>query len=330
MRIVIATGIYPPEIGGPAAYAKGVHEALTARGFDAPVVLFSGLRKYPTGLRHVLYAIALLRAARHAHAIIAFDTGSAGIPAALVARVLRIPLIIRIGGDFVWEMYMNRTQDRVPLPLFYAAHKSLNLKERLAFALVRWMLKHAELAFNTQWLADIWMQPYRLSRERVHVVGNVIGERLPSTGDEPVMLLYGRDTAIKNTAAFRRAFERARTEGVSLRLEEGRVPREEFLERIRLGQSVAVPSVSEVAPNSVIDAIRCGKPFLLSKYSGYAERFAQYGVIVDPLDEDSMVRGIKELADPAIYARLRSRIAEFKEMRTYDDVTREFLAILKL
>jgi hypothetical protein len=32
MRIIIATGIYPPEVGGPALYAKGVKESLERAG----------------------------------------------------------------------------------------------------------------------------------------------------------------------------------------------------------------------------------------------------------------------------------------------------------
>ena len=56
MRIIIATGIYPPEVGGPALYAKGVKESLERAGNEAPVVLFGGLRRYPSGVRHLLYA----------------------------------------------------------------------------------------------------------------------------------------------------------------------------------------------------------------------------------------------------------------------------------
>jgi glycosyltransferase involved in cell wall biosynthesis len=102
----------------------------------------------------------------------------------------------------------------------------------------------------------------------------------------------------------------------------------ELIERIRRAYAVAVPSVSDVAPNVVIDAIRCGKPFLLTKYSGYADRFGEYGILVDPLSIEDMTRGIKELADPAVYSRLCKRIAEFKEVRTYADIAREYVALM--
>jgi glycosyltransferase involved in cell wall biosynthesis len=85
-----------------------------------------------------------------------------------------------------------------------------------------------------------------------------------------------------------------------------------------------------VAPNAIIDSIRCGKPFLLTKYSGYAEEFGRFGVIVDPLDENDMARGVRELAEPARYAELVAGISRFKTVRTYDDVARDMLALITI
>jgi glycosyltransferase involved in cell wall biosynthesis len=329
MRIVIATGIYPPEVGGPALYAEGVKKALEADGHEAPAVLFGSLRKYPSGVRHLLYAIKLWRAARGASAIFAFDAFSVGVPAVFIGKLRRIPVVIRIGGDFVWESYVERTADLVPLADFYRVWRALNLKERTERMMVGWMLRRAELAFNTPWLLQIWRAPYGIDASRAHVVENVIGQRIEHVAEaDRSLLLYGRQIALKNTPAFRNAFEKARTAGVGLELKEGMVPYAELIEKIRACYAVAIPSISEVAPNAVIDAIRCGKPFLLTKYSGYAERFKDMGVIIDPLDEADMARGVRELADPEIYARLCANIAAFKGLRTYADVAREMLALV--
>ena len=330
MRIIIATGIYPPEIGGPALYAKGVKESLERGGNEAPVVLFGGLRGYPSGVRHFLYAFKLWHAARRADAIFAFDTYSVGVPAVFVGMFRRVPVVIRIGGDFVWESYIERTKDLVPLPDFYRSPRDLNRKERVAKSLVTWMLRHAHLAFNTPWLLDIWHEPYTIDPKRTHVVENVIGARFDRT---PVtnrsVLLYGRQITLKNTIAFRAAFEAMRTRGVMLVLEEGMVPYGELIEKICACYAVAVPSISEVAPNSVIDAIRCGVPFILTKHSGYAEKYKDMGIIIDPLSQTDMERGISAIADPANYARLCANIAAYTDVRTYDDVAREMLAIIK-
>jgi len=330
MRIVIASGIYPPEVGGPALYAKGVKESLERAGHEAPVVLFGSLRGYPSGIRHFLYAIKLWRAASGADAIFAFDTYSVGVPAVLVGMLRGVPVVIRIGGDFVWESYIERTKDLVPLPNFYRVPRDLNRKERIAFKLVTWMLRHAQLAFNTPWLREIWQEPYKIDPSRTHIVENVIGERFDRASvTNRSLLLYGRQIALKNTGAFRSAFQKVRTDGVNFDLEEGMVPHVELIEKIRACYAVAIPSISEVAPNSVIDAIRCGVPFLLTKYSGYAEKYKDMGIIIDPLSQADMARGIREIADPVIHARLCANIVAYADLRTYDHVAREMLAIIQ-
>jgi glycosyltransferase involved in cell wall biosynthesis len=105
------------------------------------------------------------------------------------------------------------------------------------------------------------------------------------------------------------------------------VPYAELIKKMRACYAVAIPSISEVAPNSVIDAIRCGVPFLLTKYSGYAEKYKDMGIIIDPLSPADMARGIRQIADPAMYARLCANIAAYTDVRTYDDVASEMLAI---
>ncbi|HVM73361.1 MAG TPA: glycosyltransferase family 4 protein [Candidatus Paceibacterota bacterium] len=330
MRIIIATGIYPPEVGGPALYAKGVRESLEKTGHDAPVVLFSSLKNYPSGVRHVLYVFKLMRAAWGASAIFAFDTYSAGVPTAFVGMLLRKPVVIRIGGDFVWESYIERTHDLVPLPKFYRAPRALSRKERMAKKLVAWMLRHGELAFNTPWLARIWTEPYGLDESRIHTVENVIGPRLERSKEtNRSVILYGRQMALKNASAFRTAFEKVRAEGIDLELKEGIVPHAELMELTRSCYAVALPSISDVAPNTIIDALRCGVPFIITKNSGYAEKYKNMGIVIDPLDEADMIRGIKALADPATYERLRANIAAYTTVRTYDDVAHDMLAIIQ-
>ena len=220
-----------------------------------------------------MYACKLLFAARGADAIIAFDTYSVGVPAAFAGRILHIPVVIRIGGDFVWESYVERTEQLVPLPHFYQHLPPLGVKERIAFFFVRWMLAHAELAFNTQWLRDIWQPAYGFSSEHTHVVENEIGARISGEKSDRTLLFYARSLALKNGSSFRRAFARARKHDLPLTLESRIVPHDKLIERVRHAHAVVVPSISDVAPNTIIDALVCGKPFLLTKHSGYARAF---------------------------------------------------------
>ena len=60
MKILIATGIYPPDIGGPAQYARGVEEAWKKEGHEVKVLAFRLERKIPTGIRHLYYFFRVL------------------------------------------------------------------------------------------------------------------------------------------------------------------------------------------------------------------------------------------------------------------------------
>lgn len=330
MRIVIAAGIYPPEVGGPAPYAKGVKESLERAGHEATAILFRDFRHYPAGVRHFFYTLALWRAARGASAIFAFDMLSVGVPAVVAGWLRRVPVVIRVGGDYVWERYMQRTQELIPLDEFYTNGPRISMKERILKQLMGFALRHATLAFNTHWLLDILRKAYGFPAARMHVVENVIGERLSSTGNNGTLLMAGREVKLARAGVFRRAVKVVQAHGMSLSLVEGTFSREEFIERLRGAHAFINPDIGDFAPNAIIESIRCGKPFLLTKYCGYAERFADLGIVVDARDQVDVCRGIEALADPDVYATLSKRIADFKDVRTYDDVARELLALVRV
>src|SRR3989344_9562594 len=74
MRILIATGIYPPEVGGPAYYAQGLGEALKKVGHRVDIVTYGALKKLPMGVRHAAYFLRLLPRLPLADTVIALDT----------------------------------------------------------------------------------------------------------------------------------------------------------------------------------------------------------------------------------------------------------------
>lgn len=108
MKIVIATGLYPPQIGGPATYAALLHQTLPERGFEVAVVNFGAVRTYPKGIRHLLYLFRLLKASRGAALIYALDPVSVGFPVLLVSKIVRIPYVVKIVGDYAWEQGTQR------------------------------------------------------------------------------------------------------------------------------------------------------------------------------------------------------------------------------
>ncbi len=108
MKILIATGLFPPDIGGPATYSKILVEELPKRGVDVVVISFGSVRDLPKIIRHAAYFWKVVRSGRDADVIYAQDPVSAGLPAYLAARFLGKPFYVRIAGDYAWEQGVAR------------------------------------------------------------------------------------------------------------------------------------------------------------------------------------------------------------------------------
>ena len=107
-RILVATGLYPPEIGGPATYTVFLEKHLPQCGIGITVVPFTRVRTYPKLIRHLVYLVLLLRAGRSCDIVYALDTVSVGIPACIASRVLRKRFLLRVPGDYAWEQGQQR------------------------------------------------------------------------------------------------------------------------------------------------------------------------------------------------------------------------------
>ena len=99
MKIVLATPLYPPEIGGPATYAKLLEEGLPSSGIEVALVKFSEVRHLPKLIRHYAYYRRVLAAVRRADAVLALDPVSVGLPAMWAARKAGKPFVVKIVGD---------------------------------------------------------------------------------------------------------------------------------------------------------------------------------------------------------------------------------------
>ena len=107
-KILIATGLYPPDIGGPATYVCMLEKELPAHGIECVTVPFTHVRHLPKIVRHVVYFWKLVKEARAMDAVYAQDPVSVGVPALLVSFIFRKPFLIRLGGDYAWEQGQQR------------------------------------------------------------------------------------------------------------------------------------------------------------------------------------------------------------------------------
>jgi glycosyltransferase involved in cell wall biosynthesis len=111
MKLLLATGIYPPDIGGPATYAVLLEKELPKRGVSVEIVTYgpsSVSRSFPKGLRHFIFFLKCFAKALKSDVILAQDTISAGLPTLFAAKISGRKFIIRVPGDYVWEQSTQR------------------------------------------------------------------------------------------------------------------------------------------------------------------------------------------------------------------------------
>ncbi|MEX0917356.1 MAG: glycosyltransferase family 4 protein, partial [Candidatus Paceibacterota bacterium] len=108
MRILIATGLYFPEIGGPATHTSILERELPKHGYEVSVVPFSRVKRLPKGVRHFAYFFLLFWKGFRARIVYALDPVSVGLPASIMAFILRKKFILRVPGDYAWEQAIQR------------------------------------------------------------------------------------------------------------------------------------------------------------------------------------------------------------------------------
>ncbi len=110
--VLIATGLYPPDIGGPATYSKLLDEELPRYGIAPIVVSFGSVRRFPKLFRHIAYFMHLIAKSETIQVIYAQDPVSVGLPALCAASVLGKQFIVKIVGDYAWEQFQSRIVKR--------------------------------------------------------------------------------------------------------------------------------------------------------------------------------------------------------------------------
>ena len=108
MRVLIATGIYPPDVGGPASYSALLEKEFPKRGVQVKVLSFGWFLAYPKVQRHFLYFLKVIKLGRDCDIIYAQDPVSVGLPAILASKFLGKKFAIKIVGDYAWEQGVQR------------------------------------------------------------------------------------------------------------------------------------------------------------------------------------------------------------------------------
>lgn len=328
MKIVIAAGLYPPDIGGPSQYAKNLYEEFARQGHVVSVAKYTVEKKLPGGISHFIFFIKVARELLSAQYVVAMDTFSVGVPALFAAWILRKKSAVRISGDFLWEAYVERTGNLVTLQEFYAQMPSLSLREKIILFVTKRVLALANaLVFTTEWQRDMWVKAYDFKTERAFIIENFFRRESGGPWIRRDFIWATRPMKLKNGRLLYRAFAEARKIHPDLILDDSRTPYEETLKKIKTCYAVILPSISDVSPNLILDAIAYGKPFIVTTETGYKEKFKNIGLFVNPKSEQDIIEKILILADSTSYNLYQQKVAGYSLSHSYADIALEFLRL---
>jgi len=332
MKILITTGIYPPKLGGPAQYAKNLKETFEKMGNKVTIKTYSLENYLPSGIRHLYFLIKTIPAVINSKVIFTLDTFSVGLPSVLVAKVFGKKCIIRTGGDFLWEQYVERTKKKILLKNFYQTEMdSFSFKEKIIFKLTKWALKNAShIIFSTKWQRDIFIEGYKLSKEKTKIVENYYGSK---ESDEDFIskefVASARNLRWKNFDVLKSVFDRVIKKHQDTRLFTDNLPFIEFMKKMRECYAVILVSLGDISPNMILDAIRYNRPFICTIETGIYDRVKEAGIFVDPLNEGEIEEAVLEMLSEDGYRRAKDKVRQFNFIHTWEEIAKEFIEVYK-
>lgn len=140
MHVLIATGIYPPETGGPATFVPALAADWSSRGWEVTVVTYGDVQtKRSTDwkvevvaraggpiARYLRYINRVRVLAKQADIVFLQGPFSDGLPGTIGAIFAGRPTMLRVPGDFAWEgMQREQAAATQSLETFLVAVKPL-------------------------------------------------------------------------------------------------------------------------------------------------------------------------------------------------------------
>jgi glycosyltransferase involved in cell wall biosynthesis len=308
--VLIVSGIWPPDVGGPATHAPEVAEYLHARGHDVEVLTTAAEapearpypvhwipRRLPPALRYARGAVLAARGARRADVV--YSTGMIG-RTRVGALAGQAPRVVKLTGDPAYERALRYGLTTVPLDAFQSRRGAriavLKAVRDVALSGARMYLCPSE---SLRRIASGW---HLVAPERIRVLPNPVPQPELTDREElrrrhgftgPTLVVAGRLVPQKMLGV---AFEALRgCDGVELVLAgdgpergaleelargaglEGRIrflgaqPRATVFELLAAADAVLLSSGWENFPHAVVEGLAAGTPVIATDAGGVGE-----------------------------------------------------------
>jgi glycosyltransferase involved in cell wall biosynthesis len=180
MRIVIATPLFPPELGEPAPYVYALAKRLrtnhqvTILTYANHIEALEGVhietipKKTSLGVRIFFYTRALVRLARRADVIYAQRAVASGLPAYVASLVTRVPFAINFFEDEAWERLQRANFEPQHQGVFRRMQKIPGVVWGI-WNIQHFVLRHAHtVVVPSEYVAEDMVRTYSLKKNNVH------------------------------------------------------------------------------------------------------------------------------------------------------------------
>jgi glycosyltransferase involved in cell wall biosynthesis len=311
VKVLIVSGIWPPDVGGPASHAPDVAEFLRGRGHEVEVVTTADLppiaRAYPVravsrhhriGVRHYRGAALVHRRARGVDVV--YTTGMFG-RSAMGSTMARKPYVVKLTADPAFERSRRRGLVEGNVEDFQHHRPGLGVA-LLRFARDVELLHAAHVFTPSSYLRELALG-WGVAADRVSVLPNpspVPGRLGPRDELRRAFGLNGATLAFAGRLTAQKSLGRAleavaSADGVKLvvagegpereQLESrareleiadrvtflGAQPRERIIELFHAADGTILSSSWENFPHTVVEALSVGTPVLAMEAGGVSE-----------------------------------------------------------
>lgn len=347
MRVLVVSGIWPPDSGGPASHASALASFLHARGHSVEVVTTADLAPEPREFsvwwvprswrtRHARCALLVRKRAREADVVYATSMVRR---ASIGAGLARKPLVVKLVSDEVFERmqregrfsgsledfqgagggarvrFLRATRDRALRRGRHVLSPSGYLR-RIALG---WGLDPTRVSVLPNTVPPIPSLPSReelraelgLEGDSLAFAGRLGIQKSLETAFKALAAVPGATLAIAGEGPERdRLEQRARELGLDGRVRFlGALPRDRVLRLFRAADASLLPSSWENFPHTVVEALAVGTPVIATAVGGVPEvvHDGENGLLVPAGDAQALGEAITRFFSDA---GLRTRLAD--------------------
>jgi glycosyltransferase involved in cell wall biosynthesis len=347
MKLLIITGIFPPDAGGPATYVPEIAAALSERGHSVKVLTLSDRTdhtdRYPFPVirlrrsewlprRWLRTAVRIVREGRNADVLY---VNGLQLESTLANGWLRKPLAMKVVGDLAWERARNRGWTTDGFEEFQARHHSGRVA--LMKWLRSWWTRRAQrVVVPSRYLART-VAGWGVPGERIEIIYNAVRApvtRTPlklSLSSSVKVITAGRLISAKNVEGILEAIVGIPEAGLVILGDGPERPRlESLVERLGIGSRVhfagrrdfeethgflaasdlfVLNSIYEGLPHVALEAMAHGLPVVATAVGGTPEVVEDgvNGRLVPPNDPQKLREVLGEVVRNS---ELRRRLGE--------------------